>query len=582
MVKNFNAWPEKWPKSQYYPEKPIYHILEQTAKRAPNRIALIFGGMEITYSELKTLADRFASALVDLGVQKGDRVSIHLINCPQFAIAYYAVLKIGAVFSPLGPLLSPNEVEYQLNDCGAETLISLDLFYPGIAGVIPNTKIKRVISTSIADCYNPIIQPLKLLGKLEVPDTTDMASLLLKYEPHTEEVEIDVQNDLAHLAYTGGTTGRSKGVMLSHSNIISNVIQFGNWSSGAVVKEENGEWKTVYPDGVDPETVLVKPDKEVAIVVVPWFHAMGTIGFLNSQVYGGNTMVVLPKFDPEEYLDNIVKYQATFIGGAPQLYIPMINHPTFEEHDLSQVKIASSGAAPLPVAIIEKLTGKFAAEYISEGYGLTECTMGAAMTPPGAEAAKAGSVGLPVYDTEIKIVDITSGEEMPVGGEGEVLIKGPQVMKGYYNNPEATAEVLKDGWLHTGDIGKTDEDGYIYITDRLKDMIIYKGYNVYPRELEEVLFQHPAVEQCAVLGKPDTDVGEFPVAFIKLAEGEEATAEELIEFVNPKVAAYKKVRQILFVDEIPASQAGKVLKLNLDQETLNQVFNNDPSSDLKK
>ncbi|MBU3917639.1 AMP-binding protein, partial [bacterium] len=264
MAKNFSAWPAKWPRSQYYPEKPIFSILEQTAKRAPNRIALIFGGMEITYSELKTLAERFASALVDLGVKKGDRVSIHLINCPQFAIAYYAVMKIGAVFSPLGPLLSPNEVEYQLNDCGAETLISLDLFYPGILGVISNTNVKRVISTSIADCYNPIIQPLKLFGKQEVPDTIDMASLLLKYQPYAETVEIDVHNDLAHLAYTGGTTGRSKGVMLSHANVIANVIQFGNWSSGAVLKEENGEWELVYPDGVDPDTILLKPDKETS------------------------------------------------------------------------------------------------------------------------------------------------------------------------------------------------------------------------------------------------------------------------------------------------------------------------------
>ncbi|MCP4750585.1 MAG: long-chain fatty acid--CoA ligase [Proteobacteria bacterium] len=563
MSKNFKAWPEHWPKSQNYPGRPVYNILEQTANRVPYRIAIVFGGMELTFAELKHLADRFASALVDMGVKKGDRVSIHLINCPQFAIAYYGVQKIGAVFSPLSPLLSPREVTYQLNDCGAETLISLDLLYPGIASVIPETKVKNVVTTSVADCYNAVIAPLKPLGKTEVPDTIDMVPLLRKYEPHTESVAIDVQNDLAHLAYTGGTTGLSKGVMLTHANVEANVLQFGNWATGAVVEEKDGAWTTVYPEGVDPATLQIGQDQEIAIVVVPWFHAMGTVGYLNSQVFGGNTMVVLPQFDPREYLEMIVKYQATFIGGAPQLYIPLINHLDFEKYDLSHVKMAGSGAAPLPMAVIDKLTGKFAVEYISEGYGLTECTMGATMTPPSAAAAKAGSVGLPVFDTEVKIVDAADGRELPPGEEGEVLIKGPQVMQGYYNKPEATAEVLEDGWLRTGDIGKMDEDGYLYITDRLKDMIIYKGYNVYPRELEEVLFLHPAVEQCAVVGKPDADVGEAPVAFVKLVEGAQATTEELAQYVNPKVAAYKKVREVVFVDAIPVSGAGKVLKREL-------------------
>jgi len=365
------------------------------------------------------------------------------------------------------------------------------------------------------------------------------------------------------LAYTGGTTGLSKGVILTHANVEANVLQFGNWFSGAVVKEIDGVWEPVYPDGVDPSELQIRRDEETSIIVVPWFHAMGTIGYLNAQIYSGNTMVVMPRFDSKEYLDAIVKYKATMIGGAPQLYIPMINHPDFEKYDLSHVKMASSGAAPLPAAIIERLTNTFGVEYISEGYGLTECSMGATMTPPSAASARVGSVGLPVFDTEIKIVDVTTGNELPAGQEGEVLIRGPQVMKGYYNQPKATAEVLEDGWLHTGDIGKMDEDGYLYITDRLKDMIIYKGYNVYPRELEELLFRHPTVEQCAVVGKPDLDAGEIPVAFIKLAPGKEATREELMQFLNAEVAAYKKIRDVLFVNEIPVSAAGKVLKREL-------------------
>jgi long-chain acyl-CoA synthetase len=566
MPKNFNAWPEGFPRNQFYPGKPVFNILEQTAKRVPNRLAIIFAGTEITYAELKELAERFASALLDLGVQKGDRVSIHLVNCPQFAIAYYGIMRIGAVFTPLSPLLSPREFTYQLNDCRAETLITLDLLYPGIASAIPQTEVKRVITTSIADCFNPITAPLKPLEKMEVPGTIDMAPLLKKYQPFTGPVNIDTAHDVAHLAYTGGTTGLSKGVVLSHANIEANVLQFGNWGSGVTVKEVDGVWEAVYPEGVDPGNVQTRRDQETAIVVVPWFHAMGTVGYLNAQVYGGNTMVVLPRFDPKEYMDAIVKYKATFIGGAPQLYIPMINHPDFENYDFSHVRMAGSGAAPLPVAIIEKLTHKFGVEYISEGYGLTECTMGATMTPPIAAGARVGSVGLPVFDTEVKIVDGTSGNELPPGKEGEVLIKGPQVMKGYYNKPEATAEVLKDGWLRTGDIGKMDEDGYLFITDRLKDMIIYKGYNVYPRELEEILFRHPAVEQCAVVGKPDLDAGEIPVAFLKVAPGQEVTRENIMDFLNSEVAAYKKIRDVIFMNEIPVSAAGKVLKRELREQ----------------
>jgi long-chain acyl-CoA synthetase len=566
MAKNFKCWPKGFPQSQFYPKKPVFNILEQTAKRVPNRLAIIFAGTEITYGELKILSERFASALNDLGVKKGDRVSIHLVNCPQFAIAYYGIMRLGAVFTPLSPLLSPREFTYQLNDSGSETLITLDLLYPGIVSTLPQTRVERVISTSIADCFNPVTAPLKPLAKLAVPDTLDMVSLLQKYQPFSEPVSIDAEKDMAHLAYTGGTTGLSKGVVLTHANVEANVLQFGNWSSGAVVEEIDGLSKLNYPEGVNPSELPVRPDRETSIVVVPWFHAMGTVGYLNNQVYGGLTMVVLPRFDPKEYLEAIVKYRATFIGGAPQLYIPMLNHPDFEKYDLSMVRYAGSGAAPLPKTIIEKMTDKLGVNFISEGYGLTECTMGATMTPVTPGGARPGSVGLPVFDTEIKIVDVGSGEELPSGKEGEVLIRGPQVMQGYYNKPEASAEVLKGGWLHTGDIGKMDEDGYLYITDRLKDMIIYKGYNVYPRELEEILFRFPAVEQCAVVGKPDTEAGEIPVAFIKLAPGKEATVDEVIQYMNAEVAAYKKIREVVFTDEIPVSAAGKVLKRELRKQ----------------
>jgi long-chain acyl-CoA synthetase len=563
MSKNFKAWPEQWPRSLDYPEEPVFSFLDHTAARVPNRLAIIFGGMELTFGELKNLADRFANALASMGMEKGERVAIHLPNSPQFAIAYYGALKAGCIFTPLSPLLAPKETRYQLNDSGASTLITLDLLYPGIAQIIPETKIERVITTSIADCYNPIIAPLKPLGKIPVPGTVEMTALLKEHPPEAPQVDIDVYNDLAHLAYTGGTTGLSKGVMLTHRNVVVNALQFSNWPAGAQIEVRDGIPTRVFPPGVNPlRDRALAMDQETALVVVPWFHAMGTIGYLNGLVNGGTTMVVFPRFDPKEYLDAVQKYKATALGGAPQLFIPLVNLPGFHDHDLSSIKYVASGAAPLPLSVLEKMLEAFSGA-VCEGYGLTECTMGATCNPPDRSKIRPGSVGLPVFDTECKVVDPQTGEDLPVGREGEICIRGPQVMKGYWNKPEETAIDLKDGWLYTGDIGREDEDGFFYITDRKKDLIIYKGYNVYPRELEEVLFQHPAVEQCAVVGRVDMEVGEAPVAFVQLRKGATASKEVLLDHTNSQVAAYKKLRDLIFLDAMPVSPAGKVLKREL-------------------
>ena len=563
MAKNFDAWPDQWPRSLNYPQQPVYRFLDQTAARVPNRLAIIFGGMELTYSELKNLADRFANALISMGLKKGEKVAIHLPNCPQFAIAYYGVLKVGAVFTPLSPLLAPKEAKYQLNDSEARILITLDLIYPGISSIIAETGIKKVITTSIADCYNPVIQPLKPLEKIPVPDTIDMAPILKEYEPEVPEMNIDIFNDLAHLAYTGGTTGLSKGVMLTHYNVVVNTCQYNNWSNGAQIETVDDVPTQVFPPGVDPiKDRLTARDRETALVVVPWFHAMGTVGYLNNLVSGGTTMIVFPRLEPKEYLDAIPKYNATILGGAPQLYIPLVNHPDFDSYDLSTIKYAASGAAPLANSVLDKLLDAFSG-LVCEAYGLTECTMGATSNPPQRSEIRPGSVGLPVFDTECKVIDLETEEDLPAGKEGEICIKGPQVMQGYWKKPEETEEVLKDGWLFTGDIGKMDDDGFLYITDRKKDMIIYKGYNVYPREIEEVIFTHPAVEQCAVIGKPNVDVGEAPVAFIQLRQGAKATEEEIKEHTNAQIAAYKKIREVRFIDAIPVSPAGKMLKREL-------------------
>jgi long-chain acyl-CoA synthetase len=569
MTKNFKAWPDQWPRSLNYPQEPVYSLLDHTAARVPNRLAIIFGGMELTFGELKNLAERFANALTALGMKKGERLAIHLPNCPQFAIAYYGTLKAGCVFTPLSPLLAPKELGYQLNDSGASTLITLDLLYAGMARIIPETGIKRVITTSIADCYNPLIAPLMPLGKIPIPDTIEMTDLLKTHRSEAPRVEIDAANDLAHLAYTGGTTGVSKGVMLTHRNVLVNSIQTSNWSSGAQIEMQDGVPTRVFPPGVDPlRDRVMAQDREVFLVVVPWFHAMGTIGYLNGLVGSGVTMVVFPRFDPKEYLEAVQKYRATGLGGAPQLFMPLVNLPGFDAYDLSSVKYAGSGAAPLPLSILEKLLRAFRG-VVCEGYGLTECTCTATLNPPDRANIRAGSVGLPIFDTECKVADPLTGEDLPVGQTGEICIRGPQVMKGYWSRPEETARDLRDGWLYTGDIGREDEDGFFYITDRKKDLIIYKGYNVYPRELEEVLFQHGAVEQCAVIGRSDAQLGEAPVAFVKLHKGATASKEALLNHTNSQVASYKKLRDLIFLDAIPVSPAGKVLKREL-RKRLNQ------------
>lgn len=562
MAKNFKAWPQSRPRTLNYPDMPVFSFLDQTADRVPSRLAIIFSGMELTYSELKSLADRFAGALDALGVKKGDRVAVHLPNCPQFAIAYYGILKIGAIFTPLSPMYSAREARRILSDSGAETLISLDLVYPGIQPVIDKTSVKRVISTSIADCFNPVTAPLKSIGKLEVPRTLDFADLLSKHEPFEKQVDINPGLDLAHLAYTGGTTGAPKGVMLTHANVIANSLQALAWFIGGEFKNKDGLMMFENFPGTEPDEASIQLDNETALVIAPWFHAMGTIGYLNVMAAGGITMVVFPRFEAKEYIGAVSKYKATMLGGAPQLYIPLYNLPDFNDYDLSCIKLALSGAAPLPQTILDKMLDTFEGT-VCEGWGMTECTMVATFNPPYRKAIKQGSVGLPIFDTECKIIDLLTEEDMPPGMEGELCIKGPQVMKGYWNNPEATEEILNDGWLLTGDIGWEDEDGYFYITDRRKDMIIYKGYNVYPREIEEVIFQHPAVEQCAVVGKTDEQGGEAPVAFVQLKQGQKATGEEIMQHTNIQVASYKKIREVHFLDEMPIGEAGKVLRKDL-------------------
>ena len=561
-------WPRGLPLSLDYPPVPVWKLLESSAKKYPDTQAIIFqvGEGVTTYSELWEQAQRFATALASFGVGKGDVVAVQLPNSPQFAIAYYGALLTGATFTPCNPLLSAPELRYQLDDSGAKTLVALDMFMATVMAVRAETGVKRVIVTGIQEVLPPFA-PVDVSSY--GPETYSFQELLGAHSPEPPAVTIQPGSDVAHLAYTGGTTGISKGVILTHQTVVTNSLQFAHWCTGGrpVLGGSDGLIHIDRPATGPGEhwEYPVTPGRGKAIIVVPWFHAMGVIGYLNFPVYVGATMVVHPRFDAGAYLRDISEHAAAVFGGAPPLFQAMLNHPEIDSFDLSQVRLVASGAAPLPVELLGEMERRLSGGVLMEAYGLTEATMGATANPANwSGLRKPGSVGIPIFDTEVKIVDLDDSSRELVGGEtGEICIKGPQVMQGYLGRPEETAQVLRDGWLLTGDIGRMDEDGYVFVLDRKKDMLIYKGYNVYPRDLEEILFTHPAVANCTVVGKPDPLAGELPKAFIVLKPGAVTSAEEIMSFVAAQVTPYKKIREIEFVDEIPVSLAGKALKREL-------------------
>jgi long-chain acyl-CoA synthetase len=436
VEKNYASWPEGVFRHLSYPEIPVFEILRSSAAKWPERNAMIFGGMEITFRELDLLSDRFAAALADQGVEKGDRIAVHLPNCPQFAIAYFGLLKAGAVFVPLSPHLSERELVFQLDDAGVETYIGLDLIYRKPRRVFSRTPVKWIILTSLADCYPRVTAPVKALRRKPLDDeAADFSALLERYPEEAPPLRFDVREDLAHISYTGGTTGAPRGVMISHFNVVVNCCQYAQWFIGGDIAYEDGCLEVVRMRGDRAEDHVMRRAREVSLIVVPWFHVMGIIAFLDIQVMSGWTMIVSHRFDPEQYLRSIGKYGATGFGGAPQLFVPLVEHPLFEEADMSSVRLVVSGAAPMPVKLLDRVIKRITG-VVCEGYGLTECTMGCTANPPSRERMRLGSVGLPLADTEIKTVDLEAGEEeMPVGEAGEVCIRGPQLMKGYWNDP---------------------------------------------------------------------------------------------------------------------------------------------------
>ena len=534
------------PESVTYEETCLPDFLDRSAQKFPDTMALLFQGYKVTYRELKEMVDRFAACLADFGIQKGDSVAILLPNVIPCVVGYYAILKIGAIAVMNNPLYTDRELEHQFNDSGSKLLITLDLLGNRMIDLRPKTSIKQIIYTSIGD-YLPFPKNLlfPLVGKKKglkadvksAPDVYRWKDTLerLNGQPPVVKLSFD---DTAMYQYTGGTTGVSKGVMLTHSNLSKQVQHLRVWFPG-------------FNDG-----------EEVMLGALPFFHVFGLSTAMNLSIYAGWGHILVPKPQPEQLLEAISKFKPTFAPLVPTMFIGLLNHPGIDQADLTSIKGCFSGSAPLPLEVIRDFEAKTGSTIV-EGFGMTESSPVTHINPFIGER-KLGSIGLPISDTECRIVDLNDGEtNMPLGESGELLLKGPQVMKGYWNKPEATAETLTDGWLHTGDIGKMDEDGYFYIVDRKKDMIISGGYNVYPRDIEEVFFEHPKVLEAAALGVPHPKRGEQVKVFVALKEGETATEEELLTYCKDKLAAYKLPTMIEFRDELPKTNVGKVLKKDL-------------------
>ncbi|HZG15924.1 MAG TPA: long-chain fatty acid--CoA ligase [Candidatus Bathyarchaeia archaeon] len=544
------SYPSETSASLEYPRVSLTHFLVESAKSYPDHPALHFMGKRITYSQLLTWSYQFANALVSRGVKKGDRVAIMLPNLPQTVIAYYGALFAGAVVVMTNPLYTERELVHQMNDSGAETLIALDLLYNRVMSVKASTPLKRIIFTGISD-YLPTVKKwvYPLVQRKQGQKAPSIAydnqiepflSVIKESATNPVNVEVDPEEDLALLQYTGGTTGVAKGVMLTHMNLVANTVQCR---------------EILY---------RMTPGEERIVGALPFFHVYGMTTVMNMGIKLGAEIILIPRFDVKQILESIHKLKPTMFPGAPTMYIGLINHPDLPKYDLSSIEACVSGSAPLPLEVQQRFE-EITKGRLVEGYGLTEASPVTHSNPLWGNRIT-GSIGLPWPDTDCKVVDPATGEELPQGEVGELAVSGPQVMRGYWNRPEDTAAALKDGWLLTGDMAYMDEKGYFYIVDRKKDMIIAGGYNIYPREVEEVLFEHPAVQEAAVIGVPDPYRGETVKAFVILKQGQTATEDELNQHCRKRLASYKVPRLYEFREELPKTMVGKVLRRKLQEE----------------
>ncbi|OIJ10997.1 long-chain fatty acid--CoA ligase [Anaerobacillus arseniciselenatis] len=543
-------YPDEIPKTMQFEERTLQSYLKEAAEKYPEKKAIHFIGKELSYKQLYDSSLKLANQLQKLGVKKGDRVAIMLANTPQAVISYYGALFAGAIVVQTNPLYVEREVEHQLNDSGAEIMICLDLVYPRVANVMNKTKLRHVIVTGIKD-YLPfpknLIYPFIQKKRTGIDVNISYNHRILSFVKLLEEgiskeidIEIDPKEDLALLQYTGGTTGPAKGVMLTHYNLVANTSQCVGW----MYKLRKGE--------------------ERILAALPFFHVYGMTVVMNLSIMFYSKMIILPKFEPIDVLKTIEKQKATIFPGAPTMYIALLNHPKIKDFDLSSIEACISGSAALPVEVQSKFEQETDGNLV-EGYGLTETSPVVIANLIWGER-KSGSIGLPWPNTDAAILSIETGEPAEPNEIGEVMVKGPQIMKGYWKRPEDTQATFKDDWFLTGDMGYMDDEGYFYIVDRKKDMIIAGGFNIYPREIEEVLYEHEKVQEACIIGVPDEYRGETVKAFIVPKEGQTLTEEELDQYCRKHLAAFKVPRLYEFRDELPKTMIGKILRRVLVEE----------------
>ncbi len=560
----YGDWPEGVPKMIEVPRLSLGEMLRQTAREKPDNRAIVFLDTVVTYRELDQMVDRFAAGLAGLGLNKGDVVALMLPNSHQFVVAYYACQRLGVVATAINPTYKPLEVRHHLNDSGAKALIVLDSVYQSPAKVLAETKVQHLIGTNVVDlCGFSAVKRLlgKALGKIptgKMPPETIPFTKLLKSPGRPPAVEIDPAEDLAVLQYTGGTTGTPKGAMLTHQNLVFNALACKAWLGELV-------------SGMG------------AVGVLPLFHIYAMTCVMNVAVATGAFQLLFPQppADMTEWARQIEKWGQGYhllMPGVAALFNKINHSEGLERFDLSPLKQCLSAAGPLPREVqvaFEEKTGAV----VVEGYGLSETSPVATANPfqmPGGKPRVVGSIGIPICNTEVKIVDLETGEkQMPLGpeGVGELCVKGPQVMKGYYNQPQETADCLRDGWFHTGDVAYMDERGWTYIRDRAKDLIKHRGYSVFPAEVEDYLYTHPDILEAAVIGVPHPKVGEVVKAFVVLkpsARGR-VSADDIIAWCQENITHYKAPTVIEFREELPKTLVGKVLRRLLRDEELTRM-----------
>lgn len=553
----FKYYDEGVPHHIEYPAIPLFGLLEEAASKYPERPCTIFNGAVITYREMNRITDQLAAGIAALGVKKGDRVGIDMLNSPQFVITFFAILKAGAVAVAINPLYSPREIAHQVNDAGIEFVFVMSKFYNEVKEAQPNTKIKKVIVTNIKDYLPPVLALLfTLVREKKEGFRVDLAEgdlwfkdLLQQHRPE-QRPKVDIgPDDVAIYQYSGGTTGISKGAVALHRNLVANSLQCRSW----ITEAEDG--------------------KETVLLAIPLFHVFGMVAGMLFGIYAGASLVMIP--DPrntKDILSSIQKYKASIFPGVPTMYNAINNNPEVIEgkYNLSSIKGCISGSAPLMRETKEKFEALTGGKLV-EGYGLSEAPTATHCNPLYGDI-RSGSIGLPMPDVDCRIISLEDGiTPLKVGEEGELCVKGPQVMKGYHNMPTETANTLRDGWLYTGDIAKMDEDGYFYIVDRKKELIKPGGYQVWPREVEEVISSYPKVLEVGVAGVMDAYRGETVKAWVVLKAGESATEQEIRDYCKKNLAPFKVPTEVEFRKELPKTTVGKVLRRELVREHMEKL-----------